>query len=631
MNWLLDLSIRNKLLLAFGVMLLLLAGVIAGAYGSLSSLQASQRQMYERNVQISQELVEFRADENRLRTEILEMQLETRTDELHALERDIQAKRLQADRRLAHLYRLSEGDPRITAKLDAISRILVEYRRVREEQIRQLYAGQVTEARRLGLGEQRVRFDRMRDIALELDAVAQKQVQQRFADNERRLRLLLAVFIGLAALALMVGVSIALLLNRVIAGPLTELTGRAERLASGELDSDLPDKVEVDRDDEIGIFTEQFNRMSLYLKDKALLATRIAEGDLTVAVTPGSKADVLGHALHDMTEGLRDMADIARRIAAGDLAMSVRRRSERDVLGQAFADMVDDLRRINREIREGVAVLTVSATDILSSTARVSHSAARTSAAVVETTTTAAQVRQTSETSALQAKGLSQGARQVTDVSESGRAAVEQSIEGMRRIHNRMGEVVDAVVQLSGQSLTIAEIISTVGDLAEQSNLLALNASIEAAKAGEQGKGFAVVAQEVKALAAQSRDATAQVRRILSEVQKATQGTVSVVQEGSAAVEQGLAQSQQAGETIRLLSDRVNEGAQAAVQIGASAQQQMAGMDQLVLAMENIRDASTENLQSAKQGEQAAQRLHELGQRLKRLVERYRVSLDEAG
>jgi len=239
-------------------------------------------------------------------------------------------------------------------------------------------------------------------------------------------------------------------------------------------------------------------------------------------------------------------------------------------------------------------------------------------------------VRQTSETSAQQARGLSQGARQVTDVSETGLLAVEQSIEGMRRIHNRMGEVVDAVVQLSNQSLAIAEIISTVSDLAEQSNLLALNASIEAAKAGEQGKGFVVVAQEVKALAAQSREATNQVRRILSEVQRATQGTVSVVQEGSTAVEQGLAQSQQAGETIRLLSDSVNEGAQAAVQIGASAQQQMAGMDQLVLAMENIRSASTENLESAKQGEQAAQRLHELGVRLKRLIERYRVSLDEA-
>src|SRR3982074_1011373 len=111
-----------------------------------------------------------------------------------------------------------------------------------------------------------------------------------------------------------------------------------------------------------------------------------------------------------------------------------------------------------------------------------------------------------------------------------------------------MEAIAESMMRLSEQTQTIGQIIATVEDLAAQSNLLAVNAAIEAAKAGEHGKGFSVVAQEVKSLGEQSRQATTQVRTILSDVQKATTTAVMATEQGSKAVEAGTRQTEAAGE-----------------------------------------------------------------------------------
>ena len=198
-------------------------------------------------------------------------------------------------------------------------------------------------------------------------------------------------------------------------------------------------------------------------------------------------------------------------------------------------------------------------------------------------------------------------------------------IEGMHRIESQMESIAESIMKLSEHGQVIGGIIVTVEDVAEQSNLLAVNASIEAAKAGEQGKGFAVVAHEVKTLAEQSRQATAKVRNILDDIQKATTGSVMTTEQGSKAVEAGLKQSIEAGDAIRKLANSVAEAAQSTTQISVSSQEQLVGMDQIVSAMESIKQASTQNVTATKQVESAARDLHELGQKLKHLVEQYKV------
>ena len=325
---------------------------------------------------------------------------------------------------------------------------------------------------------------------------------------------------------------------------------------------------------------------------------------------------------------LGTISGIAERVASGDLTAEVPaddRADEVGALARAFRAMVENLRRTTREIHEGVGVLASSSSEILAATTQVAAGAAETATAVSETTATVEEVKQTAQVSSQKAKYVSESAHKVAQVSQAGRKSVEDATQGMQRIQEQMESIAGSIVRLSEQSQAIGEIIATVNDLAEQSNLLAVNAAIEAARAGEQGKGFAVVAQEVKSLAEQSRQATAQVRTILGDIQKATGTAVLATEQGTKAVEAGVKQSAEAGESIRLLADGINEAAQAATQIAASSQQQMAGMDQVALAMNNIKQASSQNVAGTKQAEVAAQQLHELGQRLKQLAAQYKV------
>jgi methyl-accepting chemotaxis protein len=277
-------------------------------------------------------------------------------------------------------------------------------------------------------------------------------------------------------------------------------------------------------------------------------------------------------------------------------------------------------RSITRQLRETIAQLSSSSSEILATTTQVAAGAAETASAVSETTATVEEVKQTAQVSSQKAKYVSDSAQKVSQVSHSGKKAVEETVQAMRRIQEQVESIAESIVRLSEQSQAIGEIIATVNDLAEQSNLLAVNAAIEAARAGEHGKGFVVVAQEVKSLADQSKHATSQVRSILGDIQKATTAAVLATEQGNKAVEAGVRQSADAGEAIRLLADSVTEAAQAATQIAASSQQQMIGMDQVALAMENIKQASLQNVSGTRQAETAAQSLHELGQKLNSMI-----------
>jgi methyl-accepting chemotaxis protein len=357
-------------------------------------------------------------------------------------------------------------------------------------------------------------------------------------------------------------------------------------------------------------------------------ARKISAGNLTVDIREEERRDEIGELAKSfgvMARSLRDKAEIAEQIASSNLTVRVTPSSSEDMLGNALATMVERLRVQVQETVEGVNVLASAGSEIMASVAQMTSSSSETSVAVSETTTTVEEVKQTTEVTSQKAKHVSDLGRKTVDISRVGSKAVEDTISGMERIREQVESIADMVVRLSEQSQAIGEIIATVSDLAEQSNLLAVNASIEAAKAGEHGRGFTVVAQEMRSLAEQSKQSTAQVRSILFEVQKAISSAVMATEQGSRTVEVGVKLSTQAGEAIESLSTSVEEATSAAIQIAASSQQQLIGMDQVVRAMENIREASIQTALSTKQTEKAASDLHELGQRMKELVRHYKV------
>ncbi|MEZ0388401.1 MAG: methyl-accepting chemotaxis protein [Verrucomicrobium sp.] len=369
------------------------------------------------------------------------------------------------------------------------------------------------------------------------------------------------------AASLLLTAGLATIFQRIISRPILALANAAQLVADKK---DYSVRAERFGGDELGRFTDAFNQM--------LAAIEIQSSELKRA--------------------LKEIDEKRSALETANEAMHVQ----------------------TSQITESVDVLGYSAREILNFTTQASATASQTATAITETTATVEEVRQTVHLSSEKARNVVDSSQKSAQISELGRKAAGSSVEGMNRIRKQMEAIAESMVRLSDQTQDIGQIVAAVEDLAAQSNLLAVNAAIEAAKAGDQGRGFAVVAQEVRSLAEQSKQATTQVRAILKDIQNATSAAVMATEMGTKAVDAGVQQSTQAGESIVALTESVKQAAQAAEQISASTQQQLVGMDHVATAMESVKQASTQNVESARHLEAAARRLNEMGEKLQHMA-----------
>jgi methyl-accepting chemotaxis protein len=277
-------------------------------------------------------------------------------------------------------------------------------------------------------------------------------------------------------------------------------------------------------------------------------------------------------------------------------------------------------RSVTRQLREAVNSINTSAAELLAVASQVAAGAAQTSASTNQTTVTVEEVKQTAQLAHEKALQVAENSQALASIAEGGRAVSSEVVSGVERMQSEMGVVSEAINRLSEQAGAVGDIIATVNDLAEQSNLLSVNASIEAAKAGEQGRGFTVVAQEVKSMAEQSKQAVAQVRTILNEIEKAARVAVEAAEKSREAVEAGKQMSLDSVEGIDTLAATAIEAAQASTQISASARQQLAGMEQISQAIQSINEASAQAVSGTRQVEQEVRQLQGLAVRLEQLV-----------
>ena len=545
MNWILNLSTRNKLFSGFGLIIILLAIVLFITYKSINTVQDAQEKIYREDFNTAVNLWTIRALYNEVRVDIISMIVSDKKSNQDIWLNDIKGRDKKLNEAIQSLLNLYHDVPNKYKKLWELKSLYEDFSQTRNSKIIPLiYGRKIEEARKLIFGIQQERYQKMKNIANTLIKDADDDAQLGIKKSKQEVNQSLSISSIMALIAILLSTILTIFINRIISVPLKEISIAAEKIAAGDLTNSIPSS---NRSDEVGVLVRSFNKMT------------------------------------------------------------------------------DNLCRIVRELLEGVNVLSSSASEILASTTQVASSSIETATAVSQTTATVEEVKQTAQLSNQKAKYVSDTSQKAAQVSVNGKKSVELSVEGMNRVQTQMSIIAENIVKLSEQSQSIGEIIATVNDLADQSNLLAVNAAIEAAKAGEQGKGFTVVAQEVKNLAEQSKQATNQIRSILSDIQKAMSTAVLSTEQGTKAVEAGVKQSMEAGESIQVLSDSISEVAQAAVQIAASSKQQSVGMDQVTLAMENIKLASSQNVAGTKQAEAAAQNLHDLGQKLKELVERFKI------
>jgi len=328
----------------------------------------------------------------------------------------------------------------------------------------------------------------------------------------------------------------------------------------------------------------------------------------------------------DVVEPLNQISMSVSKIVEGDLRAAlpeVKTKDELETLVHNFQKLLVNIKEDRHQIADAVSVLSSSVGQIVKSTSASADGASETAVTVTETTVAAEEVRQTTMIATENSRFVADLAEETAKVSLEGRRATEDTVAQMTRMREQMVTIAGGMSGLLEKSQAIVEITSTVDDLAQQSNLLAVNAAVEAARAGELGKGFSVVAQEVKALAALSKEATAEVRRILEDIQKATAAAAISIEQGSGMVEAAVKQSSEAGNAIEALTRSVSEAASAASQIAAANQEQLVGIDQVVTAMQGIQGAMRQHAEASRDINQAAQNLNIIRDVLQGLVSKY--------
>jgi methyl-accepting chemotaxis protein/CHASE3 domain sensor protein len=411
-----------------------------------------------------------------------------------------------------------------------------------------------------------------------LDELCEAQLKK--LESDKASAISMAVIFVLCAIA--IGAVVAFIIARGIARPLNNIAKVAEDIAIG----DIQHNIDINQKDEVGLLADSFRKLIDYMKNLAGAAERIAANDLTVEVTP---------------------------------------KSERDVLGNAFNTMGTNLTGVIRQLGQNATELVTAATEIASSSEQMSRGAKDQNEQMGQVSSAIEEMTATIVESSKNAGEASNGARGASDTATTGGKVVTETVQGMQRIATVVRESAASIQKLATSADQIGEIIGVIDDIADQTNLLALNAAIEAARAGEQGRGFAVVADEVRKLAERTGKATGEITDMIKGIQTETKEAVHSMETGIQEVDKGRELADQAGNSLT----EVVAGAQRVMdmiqQIATATEQQSAAAEQISKNIEHIASITKETATGAEQSATAAEELNRQAEGLQQMVGRFKV------
>jgi methyl-accepting chemotaxis protein len=587
-----DVRLSVKLALGFGLVLALTAAIISISVRDIGRLEVAHERVTQGVVPriiAAQHAEAAFADAHFAQTQMVLTHGAEREDELADLE--VFAAKLEVVRTL----RVARSP---LAKIDSTLKTF-------NQRDAELYAAvqrhDAAEAERLVAGSVDAAAD---GVTVALDGyIAQANTDRatadaRFASLERDAT---RKIIGLGVLALLVALATIVALTRHISRRLRAVSRAAEALAEGDVDHELS----VRGSDEVGRTAQSLTSLTEHLRTLAGAADRVAAGDLTVEVQPRSRHDRLGAAFAGLVAELRT--------AVGQMARSATSVAH---ASQQVAGSSSDAGRAVEEIARALG--------------DVAAGAERQVRSVASAQLTTDQVAGATTASAHDAQETSRAADEARTAAEVGAETIVRASEAMSAARDASAEAGRAIRELGVKSQRIGGIVDTITGIAEQTNLLALNAAIEAARAGEQGRGFAVVADEVRKLAEGSQGAAASISGLVLEIRGETERTVAIVEAGAARGEIGAATVAEARDaftriaaSIEVVSERVSHVSSAVEQIAGGAAQVSSDIGEVVTVAEQSSATAQQVSASAEQTSASTQQIaasaHELSRTAREL------------
>uniref|UniRef100_UPI003BA18D17 methyl-accepting chemotaxis protein n=1 Tax=Aeromonas jandaei TaxID=650 RepID=UPI003BA18D17 len=317
--------------------------------------------------------------------------------------------------------------------------------------------------------------------------------------------------------------------------------------------------------------------------------------------------------------------EIAARVNAQDLSQHIEivGQDELAAISRDYNITLETLRTLMRRVRENGVTVVESATEIEDRTCRSQEVIAAQQGETHQVATAIKELAATSQDmagNALQAARMTQEAQQVVG---QGEAVVDRTIKAIDHINREVLRTAESIGQLEQQCSQIGGVISVIRGIAEQTNLLALNAAIEAARAGEQGRGFAVVADEVRSLASRTQGATVEIQQMIEQLQSGARASVNAMSAASREAQEGVGLAQEAQHAFGAITEKVDRMVDTNAIIASAIEQQGAVVNEIERNVVRISDGSDEALQVANEARDAARQIHQLTEQLRSMVQSF--------
>ena len=329
--------------------------------------------------------------------------------------------------------------------------------------------------------------------------------------------------------------------------------------------------------------------------------------------------------IQSLIDYIRGFSEVTQRIAEGDFTAQVTVRSDRDILSSSFKTMMSNLSVLIHQLSDNAQQLVGAAGEIASSSESISKGSKNQADQVNQISAAVEEMSSTIVESSRNAGDAKTAVQNASETATNGSVIVNNTLEGMQKIAYVVAGASESITKLAASTDKIGEIVNVINDIADQTNLLALNAAIEAARAGEQGRGFAVVADEVRKLAERTGRATGEVTRMIKGIQQETVDAVSAMAEGTLQVNKGRELADSAGNSLTEIVTMVQQVTGMITQIASAAEEQALAAEQIARSIEHVSTVTKETATSSEQSAAVAETLSHQAENLQEIVKRFKV------